>query len=210
MTDLRGLACSEAYLFLVYTRGACPPPANPLSLASQGKRLDVAARIIAAAYGTGVLRPPEAVFIYVDDWPKRTCMVRITREDLNLEGANVYEIHAATILIRLLRSGRERVVHDIGFRDAVNVIAESYKAAPVVLAENGKDITMFLREKPKRVLYILGGAVDPPRDSIRGLPAYSIGPRSYLASHVVAFIVLLHNIKYLEEQILDAHDRDDG
>ncbi len=168
------------YGFLVYSMGSCSPPPSPYALASQGRRLDIVARILLAAFNKWPARP-RILAIYLDN-NGRKCLVLFDKRC----GSWVFEKEAATFLIRVLRSTSPpcRVVEGLEWREAVEeAIAVIGAEKVVVLSEKGDPLRPSAND---RVLYVLGSDVDPP--PVKRAWEASIGPYSYLASHVVAYI----------------------
>jgi len=175
------------YGFLVYSRGSCFPPSNPYSLASQANRLDVVARILVAA-SDGWRITPSAVFIFLEPLQDETCLVVFDTASKRFR----FEREASTAIIQVLRSKtarRDRLYRDISWREAVRLATSTIGAKKqLLLSERGDRLTSAPREP---VLYIIGSNVDPPETPTA--KKVSIGPKSYLASQVAAYINYLYN-----------------
>ncbi len=174
------------YAFIVYSRASCTPPPNPAALASGAKRLDIIARVLAAGFDSWAKRP-KLITVYLDN-DKRKCLILFDR---NCAGNLRFEKSAAALLISTLRSRTPKcpLIEGRSWAEAVEITATSIGARTVVLlVEGGAALDPASLDHP--VLYVLGSDVDPPL--VRGALNRSIGPLSYLASHVTAYVNYLY------------------
>ncbi|MCE4625557.1 MAG: hypothetical protein F7C35_06815 [Desulfurococcales archaeon] len=87
----------------------------------------------------------------------------------------------------------------VELEDTLNIVGR--KMTPVRLSEEARDISGSKLYLQAPLLWVLGANVDPPPkvDKLleeRRAPRLSIGPKSYLASHVIAFILWRRNLTY--------------
>ncbi|KSW12175.1 hypothetical protein CF15_05285 [Pyrodictium occultum] len=156
-----------------------PPPRRWRGLTGYG-RLDIAARVLLAAlYPRGRLEEDSGLLVYLGS--ERPAALSLLPSCL--PGEMEYEHESAELLLRVLRGEACRLL------DPAPPLVELLRALRargyrvVLLTERGGR----LRRHRRGTAYVLGLRVDPPR----GLPVdeeASVGPCSYLASHVTAYV----------------------
>ncbi|MET1127716.1 MAG: hypothetical protein ABWW70_00145 [Thermoproteota archaeon] len=176
-------------LWIVYARDPeAPPPKRWRSLVSYG-RLDIVARVLLAAlYPGGALDGDTALILYLEG-DNRAGIYEFTPECLP-ETAH-YEEEAARILLAALHGSSSCSSVVGGDAPSLEGLARLYRKAGYavkVLREGGK----LLQQHTPRSAYIVGTYVDPP--PLRGFDHFSVGPCSYLASHVVAYVNALRRL----------------
>ncbi len=142
-------------------------------------RLDIAARVTQAAICTA----SDRVGVIVYSASMRRCAFIDYKQRESICGMSEHE------LIELIASElRQSAQH----RDLRELLKEAKKLnyRIVLLSEKGSDFEIH----NQRTLYILGAEVDPPEVELRDLidSVESIGPLTYLASHVVTFLNFMY------------------
>jgi len=162
-----------------------PPPRRWKSLVGYG-RLDIAARVLLAAlYPGGTLEGDSALTVYLDsDEP-----LLLVFEPSCLPDVMIYEHESGEVLVRALRGQAcHRVEPAPRLPELLEILrGQGYRV--LQLSEKGER----LQGHVPGTVYLLGLRVDPPE----GLPVNgyaSIGPCSYLASHVAAYINALKRL----------------
>ena len=162
-----------------------PPPRRWRGLVGYG-RLDIAARVLLAAlYPGGVLEKDSAFLVYLDSSEP----LLLVFEPGCLPEGMLYEHESGEVLLQVLR-GRQcrRAEPALPLPELLGLLrARGYRV--LQLSEKGERLQ---NHRPGTV-YLLGLRVDPPG----GLPVdgyASVGPCSYLASHVAAYINALKRL----------------
>ncbi|GEM_PF-4600263 len=153
-------------------------------------RLDIVARaILASNYVSPSIDSDSALLLYLDDehspqliYLEPKCMPSVMK----------YEHESAQFLLEVLRGRTNCLVENnpptlVGL--AKRFSSQGYKV--VQLIEEGK----LLTEHVHNTLYILGTHIDPP--ILEKIEKRSIGPFSYLTSHVIAYINIVLRKKLL-------------
>lgn len=145
-------------------------------------RLDIAARIVQAALCT----TSDAVAVTIFSAPMCGYITISPEEREWVCASREHEIVKAIVA---------KLCNEIVHRSFSETIREfkSLGYTTVLLSERGSNFVI----RPHKVLYILGAEQDPPIDEISVLvdSIESIGPLSYLASHVVAFINFMYAMR---------------
>ncbi len=178
---------------LAYARAfGAPLPSSPRSLASHRSRLDIAARLVMAFLYTGLgVRGPRCdrfVAVSVEEVAGLGAVTSVfTCECLppDITHPAAYEV----LLGSLLGSGPCPSAR-VGFEEALQAIRAG-GLEPVLLSEDGVPFRMF--RPPPRALYVIGTAVDPP--PVTPAARVSVGPYSYHADHVAAFLSYVHDLE---------------
>ncbi len=196
--DLESLLVQREYCFLAYIEAPLRPPRNPLSLASQGGRLDIISRLILATlYTNGVIAPETLLLVYINDKiTKRSELVVLG--DYCMPKSMLTEIEASKRLISVLY-GEEAclTLEDV----SLNYIVKRLRRVgfkPLVLIEDGEPID--IAHLTGKTLYILGTNVDPPQ--LQSVEKVCIASRSLIASNVVTLIKLLRILATIEPSIV--------
>jgi tRNA (pseudouridine54-N1)-methyltransferase len=155
------------------------PPRSWRGLVGYG-RLDILVRVLLAfLYPTGRLEPHSQLLLYLDGGVDSDA---ILFDGSCLPAGAVYEHELGPYVLEALWGHRCRCTRVSGFGELVaGLRSRGYRV--VLLRESGRPFSGY---SPYTV-YIVGLRDDPPlgagEDAVE-----SIGPRSYLASHVAAFI----------------------
>ena len=166
-------------------RPSGPPPRRWRGLAGYG-RLDIAARVLLAAlYPGGTLEEDSALLVYLDsDKP-----LLLVFEPGCLPEGILYEHESGEVLLQVLRGRQSRRAEPAPPLPELLALLRARGYQVLQLSEKGERLQ---GHRPGTV-YLLGLRVDPPE----GLPVdgyASIGPCSYLASHVAAYINALKRL----------------
>ncbi len=163
-----------------------PSPEFPLKgYASGSRRFDVVARVVLAAFHTGKgVRSDTELYVYLSDSGKT-----LTLRPSSFRGVEPREAEVLSTLRDMLKDASI-----LDFSQLLDrVVPRNY--VRLYLTEKGSSVGEVLGEicRAPGVVVALGGKEDVPPDIERvldstGFLAVSIGPRSYLSSHCVAFI----------------------
>lgn len=181
------LVKKHGFIWLVYSRD----PGGRLPRSWKGlvnyKRLDVIPRVVLSAlYPGGTLLRDSALLVFLDSGEdgERGRLVALHGECMPREA--LYEHEVAPLFLRSLRG--EACIH-IDDTSLVYVMRLLRKNGYRLVAMSEKGDMMRPSVLRGRLVIILGSYFDPPArilDKVDGF--YSIGPCSYLASHVAAYI----------------------
>ncbi len=160
------------------------PPSTLHGWASRKDRLDIIARVLLAAlYPAETLLRSNSLLVVFDNYP--VLVIRPSCLPHTLRG----EMEARKLLLDVFKGRICSKVNVDNFDEMVGALQNSGYYI-YLLSEDGEDIFNVKPWRRSKTAYIVGTRVDPPR--LQELPRLSIGPHSYLASHVVAFINYLH------------------
>ncbi len=178
-------------VWLLYSRKPSgDPPRRWKGLVGYG-RLDIVARaLLASHYISFNIDNNSALLLYLDD--KHSPQL-LYLEPHCMPTKMKYEHESAQFLLRVLRRETNCVIdNDPPTLLGVVKRLSSTGYRVVQLAENEELLTSHLPQ----TLYVLGTHIDPPR--LEGIERRSIGPFSYLTSHVIAYInIVLRKIPSL-------------
>ncbi len=181
------LAGKHGFIWLVYSRD----PGNKLPRSWKGlvnyKRLDIIPRIaLSALYPGGVLLQDSALLVFLDSGEKgeQGKIVALYEECMPREA--LYEREVAPLFLRSLR-GEECILVDNASLVYVARLLRKNGYRLIALSEKGDRIRPSVLSG--RLVLVLGSYFDPPARILSEVEeSYSIGPCSYLASHVAAYI----------------------
>ncbi len=179
-------------ILLLYVYGfGNPPPSSHKSLASHPARLDIAARSLIAFMYTVPFnirrhRGLAVILEGVKGVSPRTIVFDVDCLPNRLSHESAYRL----VYANFLGFGDCKVYDGLGF-DAAASVLEGLGYTIVLLSERGVDVKHVYHLLRKPIAYVLGGAIDPPQNMFRHHISLSIGPYSYHADHVAAFISVL-------------------
>ncbi|ABM80630.1 hypothetical protein [Hyperthermus butylicus] len=186
VAEVPRLEPSYTLVWVAYAREpANSPPKRWTGLVGYG-RLDILVRVVLAALYPGGVRDPHSLLIAFLDSTKPRAIV-LTGDCLPQRA--VYESDIGAYILEALRGERcKSYIVSGGLRELIAWLkSQGYRV--VVLHESGRPFTGY----QPYTAYILGLRDDPPlgvgEDAVE-----SLGARSYLASHVTAFIRLASSI----------------
>jgi len=181
------LAEKHDVIWLVYSKD----PGGRLPRSWKGlvnhKRLDVIPRIaLSALYPGGMLLRDSALLVFLDSGERgeQGKLVALYGECMPREA--LYEREVAPLFLRSLRGEECVLVNDASLVYVMRLLRKNgYRL--IALSEKGNLIgPSALRG---RLVLVLGSYFDPPARMLGEVDkSYSIGPCSYLASHVAAYI----------------------
>ncbi len=177
---------------VAYSRGrrsGLPPTSS--SLASHPTRLDIAARIlIAFNYLPEHLDCTKAVAVVVEEAADSPLVALFDCRCLppSLGHLEAYELVYTTVMGK----GPCRRV-ELGYEELLKQLSAGYTV--ILMREGGSPLEHVRALAGRRVVYVLGTAVDPPRPS--GIPFLEagLGTVSYHADHVAAYITLYEHMR---------------
>ncbi len=170
-------------MWLVFSSGYSWYRGGLRGWAGASGRLDIVARVLVAACYPGCSAREGCVFAASLAGPALLVLVA--------EGGLCYEHEAGRVILEGLRGERGLLLPGVSGVEFA-ALAASLGFRPLVLREGCREAWPHTLEKR---LVVLGADIDPP-EGIEGLggECVSIGPRSYLASVVAAFLNALERL----------------
>ena len=177
----------HGFIWLVYGRS----PGDSLPRSWRGlvnyKRLDVIPRVVLSAlYPGGVLLRDSALLVFLDMSKRGERGELVALYDECMPRKALYEHEVAPLFLRSLRGEECVLVDDVSLIYIMRLLRRNWYRL-VALSEKGD--TMRPSVLRGRLVIVLGSYFDPPARILDEVDeSYSIGPCSYLASHVAAYI----------------------
>ena len=177
--------------FIVFSPKPLDPPkkVSPRGVASRYARLDVAARVYLAAQ---VGRPPGGASVVLPVRGKGIAYIEWGPECRGM-GERLLVLEAVRALLGKGGCAKARPLESWG--EALNWA----RGRLMLLMEGAPRLEAPPREP---ATWVMGGHLDPPREAVeealrRGAEPVSVGPESYLSSHVAAYIRFIREVHRL-------------
>lgn len=177
-------------VFVLHSNTAVTAPVfSPRTLATAGQRMDVVARAaMYALWDTGAPRS-DTLFIAVLNGPPNNPLALY----FSPFPISPSEERIGAEILKALSGAHEHIIMEQASTEAVVTKVKKSGFRVVLLIENGREINSVNFSASEKYAFVVGDQIGFPASLLRKLRdladfEVSLGPRSYLAEHCIAFI----------------------